>query len=59
MTCVPGSRAGRRGCDQSQYTIPTVVERTSVGGRADDIYSRLLSERISSSAPRSTTAWPT
>ncbi|MGA5130460.1 ClpP family protease [Streptomyces olivoreticuli] len=30
----------------SQYTIPTVVERTSNGERAYDIYSRLLSERI-------------
>ena len=29
-----------------QYTIPTVVERTSIGERAFDIYSRLLSERI-------------
>jgi ATP-dependent Clp protease, protease subunit len=29
-----------------QYTIPTVVERTPVGERAYDIYSRLLSERI-------------
>jgi ATP-dependent Clp protease, protease subunit len=30
----------------SQYRIPTVVERTSLGERAFDIYSRLLSERI-------------
>jgi ATP-dependent Clp protease, protease subunit len=30
----------------SQYTIPTVIERTSLGERAFDIYSRLLSERI-------------
>jgi ATP-dependent Clp protease protease subunit len=30
----------------SQYTIPTVVERTPLGERAYDIYSRLLSERI-------------
>ena len=30
----------------SQYTIPTVVEKTSLGERAYDIYSRLLSERI-------------
>ncbi len=29
-----------------QYTIPTVVERTSSGERAYDIYSRLLSERL-------------
>lgn len=29
-----------------QYTIPTVVERSSRGDRAFDIYSRLLSERI-------------
>jgi ATP-dependent Clp protease protease subunit len=29
-----------------QYTIPTVVERTAVGERAYDIYSRLLTERI-------------
>jgi ATP-dependent Clp protease protease subunit len=30
----------------SQYTIPTVVERTPNGERFYDIYSRLLSERI-------------
>ncbi|BCJ36876.1 putative ATP-dependent Clp protease proteolytic subunit-like protein [Actinocatenispora thailandica] len=30
----------------SQYTIPTVVEKTALGERAFDIYSRLLSERI-------------
>jgi len=30
----------------SQYTIPTVVEKTRTGERAYDIYSRLLSERI-------------
>jgi ATP-dependent Clp protease, protease subunit len=30
----------------SQYTIPTVVEKTPAGERAFDIYSRLLSERI-------------
>lgn len=30
----------------SQYTIPTVIERTAGGERAFDIYSRLLSERI-------------
>jgi ATP-dependent Clp protease, protease subunit len=30
----------------SQYTIPTVVERTSFGERAYDVYSRLLLERI-------------
>jgi ATP-dependent Clp protease, protease subunit len=29
-----------------QYTIPTVVEKTAVGERAYDVYSRLLSERI-------------
>jgi ATP-dependent Clp protease, protease subunit len=29
-----------------QYTIPTVVERTPLGERAYDVYSRLLSERI-------------
>ena len=29
-----------------QYTIPTVVERTPLGERAYDIYSRLLFERI-------------
>jgi ATP-dependent Clp protease protease subunit len=29
-----------------QYTIPTVVERTALGERAYDIYSRLLSDRI-------------
>jgi ATP-dependent Clp endopeptidase proteolytic subunit ClpP len=30
----------------SQYTIPTVVEKTALGERAFDIYSRLLSDRI-------------
>lgn len=30
----------------SQYTIPTVIERTPAGERAFDIYSRLLTERI-------------
>ncbi|WP_062207123.1 ClpP family protease [Streptomyces sp. NBRC 109706] len=30
----------------SQYTIPTVVERTSSGERAYDVYSRLLSDRV-------------
>lgn len=30
----------------SQYTIPTVVEKTPSGERAYDIYSRLLSDRI-------------
>jgi ATP-dependent Clp protease, protease subunit len=30
----------------SQYTIPTVVERTAGGERAYDVYSRLLAERI-------------
>jgi len=30
----------------SQYTIPTVVERTPLGERAFDIYSHLLGERI-------------
>ena len=30
----------------AHYTIPTVIERTSAGERAYDVYSRLLSERI-------------
>jgi len=30
----------------SQYTIPTVVEKTMRGERVSDIYSRLLSDRI-------------
>ncbi|MEO6955104.1 MAG: ATP-dependent Clp protease proteolytic subunit [Antricoccus sp.] len=30
----------------SQYTIPTVIERTSSGERAYDIFSRLLNERV-------------
>jgi len=29
-----------------QYTIPTVVEKTPLGERAYDVFSRLLSERI-------------
>jgi ATP-dependent Clp protease protease subunit len=36
-----------RGEDEfSQYLIPTVIEKTSNGDRAYDIYSRLLKERI-------------
>lgn len=31
---------------QSQYLIPTVIEKTSGGERAYDIYSRLLKDRI-------------
>ena len=43
----PRPGACRWGCERmSQYTIPTVVEKTPSGERAFDIYSRLLSERI-------------
>lgn len=31
---------------QAQYLIPTVIEKTSYGERAYDIYSRLLKDRI-------------
>ena len=31
---------------KNQYLVPTVVEQTSRGERAFDIYSRLLGERI-------------
>ena len=31
---------------QNNYLIPTVIEKTSMGERAYDIYSRLLKERI-------------
>lgn len=31
---------------QNQYLIPTVIEKTSYGERAFDIYSRLLKDRI-------------
>lgn len=31
---------------ENQYLIPTVIEKTSYGERAYDIYSRLLKERI-------------
>lgn len=31
---------------QSQYLIPTVIEKTTYGERAYDIYSRLLKDRI-------------
>lgn len=31
---------------ESQYLIPTVIEKTSYGERAYDIYSRLLKDRI-------------
>ena len=30
----------------SEYLIPTVIEKTSYGERAYDIYSRLLKDRI-------------
>ena len=30
----------------NQYLIPTVIEKTSYGERAYDIYSRLLKDRI-------------
>jgi ATP-dependent Clp protease, protease subunit len=40
------SPPGWQGCEMGQYTIPTVVEKTPLGERAFDIYSRLLSERI-------------
>ena len=32
--------------ESSNYLIPTVVEKSSMGERAYDIYSRLLKERI-------------
>jgi len=32
--------------EQNQYLIPTVIEKSSYGERAYDIYSRLLKERI-------------
>lgn len=32
--------------ENEQYLIPTVIEKTSLGERAYDIYSRLLKERI-------------
>jgi len=32
--------------EENQYLIPTVIEKTSNGERAYDIYSRLLKERI-------------
>lgn len=32
--------------EESQYLIPTVIEKTNNGERAYDIYSRLLKERI-------------
>src|SRR5262249_13562462 len=35
-----------RAVTMGQYTIPTVVEKTPLGERAYDVYSRLLSERI-------------
>jgi ATP-dependent Clp protease protease subunit len=39
-----GSLRGEQ--EYSQYLIPTVIEKTSNGERAYDIYSRLLKERI-------------
>jgi ATP-dependent Clp protease protease subunit len=41
------NKRSMRGEDEvSQYLIPTVIEKTSNGERAYDIYSRLLKERI-------------
>jgi len=31
---------------KNEYLIPTVIEKSSMGERAYDIYSRLLKERI-------------
>ena len=46
--------------DQFQnYLVPTVVEQTSRGERAFDLYSRLLKEHIIFLARRSTTRSPT
>ena len=42
----PSPRQRSGWLSMSQYTIPTVVEKTPAGERAFDIYSRLLSERI-------------
>ncbi len=39
--------------------VPMVVEQTSRGERAYDIYSRLLKERVMFWSARSTTTWPT
>jgi len=39
--------------------IPMVVEQTSRGERAYDIYSRLLKERVIFCVARSRTTWPT
>jgi ATP-dependent Clp protease protease subunit len=39
-------RSSRNEEEYSQYLIPTVIEKTSNGERAYDIYSRLLKERI-------------
>ena len=43
---------------QNNYLIPHVVEQTSRGERGYDIYSRLLVDRSSSSAPPSMIRWP-
>ena len=32
--------------EKNEYLIPTVIEKSSAGERAYDIYSRLLKERI-------------
>jgi ATP-dependent Clp protease protease subunit len=42
---------------QNNYYVPYVVEQTGRGERSYDIYSRLLKDRIISSAPRSMMAW--
>nr|WP_275423708.1 ATP-dependent Clp protease proteolytic subunit [Virgisporangium ochraceum] len=39
-------REAKRSERMSNYLIPTVVEKTPLGERAFDIYSRLLSERV-------------
>ena len=38
--------------------VPMVVEQTSRGERAYDIYSRLLKERLIFMSARSTITWP-
>ena len=43
---VKQERKNRMEKEPSNYVVPTVIENTSRGERAFDIYSRLLKDRI-------------
>jgi ATP-dependent Clp protease protease subunit len=45
-TATPGGASGRKESEGQMPLVPMVVEQTSRGERAFDIYSRLLNERV-------------